>query len=75
MGSLLTTGYGQNSLNGYGGYSGTGLGTYQPYKIDLGGVVLGTLVGIGALLILPKIFNAFSGGYGNYRSEWINFLN
>lgn len=37
-------------------------------KIDLGGVVIGTLVGIGALLILPKLVNVFSGGYGHYRS-------
>jgi hypothetical protein len=39
----------------------------QP-SIDLGGVVLGTLIGIGALLILPKIVNVFSthGGVGGY---------
>lgn len=37
-------------------------------KIDLGGVFLGALVGIGAILILPKLVNAFSGNYGNYRS-------
>ncbi|XP_049535553.1 uncharacterized protein LOC125951072 [Anopheles darlingi] len=64
----LTTGYG--GVNGYG-YSGTGLGTYTPLKIDLGGVVLGTLVGIGALLLLPKLVNVFGGGYGtggHYRS-------
>jgi hypothetical protein len=43
-------------------------------KIDLGGVVLGTLVGIGALLILPKLISAFGGGYGHYRSEWVVFV-
>lgn len=40
----------------------------------MGGVVLGALIGVGALLILPKVFHAFSGagaggyGAGNYRS-------
>ncbi|KAL9693112.1 hypothetical protein quinque_012397 [Culex quinquefasciatus] len=65
----LTTGYGAGGgLNGYG-YSSSGLGGYAPLKIDLGGVVLGTLVGIGALLILPKLVGAFGGGYGgHYRS-------
>lgn len=43
-------------------------------KIDLGGVVLGAIIGIGALLIVPKVVGAFNGGYGgsyggNYRSE------
>ncbi|XP_052866511.1 uncharacterized protein LOC128272687 [Anopheles cruzii] len=64
----LTTGYG--GVNGYG-YSGTGIGSYTPLKIDLGGVVLGTLVGIGALLLLPKLVNVIGGGYGgsgHYRS-------
>lgn len=64
----LTTGYG--GVNGYG-YSSSGLGSYTPLKIDLGGVVLGTLVGIGALLLLPKLVNVIGGGYGgsgHYRS-------
>ncbi|KAH8407226.1 hypothetical protein KR222_010899 [Zaprionus bogoriensis] len=61
-----TTGYG--SLNGYPG--GTGLSAYNPIKLDLGGVVLGTLVGIGAIILIPKILSAFHGGYGGYgRSE------
>ncbi|XP_058839463.1 uncharacterized protein LOC131695454 [Topomyia yanbarensis] len=66
----LTTGYGSGGLNGYG-YSSSGVGGYAPLKIDLGGVVLGTLVGIGALLILPKLVSAFGGGGyggGHYRS-------
>jgi len=66
----LTTGYG-NSVGSYG--SGYGLGSYGKPSIDLGGVVLGTLIGIGALLILPKIVNVFQGGQGGpggyYRSE------
>ncbi|XP_053685220.1 uncharacterized protein LOC128734861 [Sabethes cyaneus] len=69
----LTTGYG--GLNGYG-YSSSGVGGYAPLKIDLGGVVLGTLVGIGALLILPKLVSAFGGGGygGHYRSADSNDL-
>lgn len=65
----LTTGYG-NSLGSYGSYGGVGTPYGKP-SIDLGGVVLGTLIGIGALLILPKIVNVFSGygGGGYYRSK------
>lgn len=41
-------------------------------KIDLGGVVLGAIIGIGALLIIPKVVGSLNGngyGYGaNYRS-------
>lgn len=46
-------------------------------KIDLGGVVLGAIIGIGALLIIPKVVGSFNGagagtgygyGGGNYRS-------
>lgn len=66
LGNLGTTGYG-NTLSGYGGYSG--VGSYSKPSIDIGGVVLGTLIGIGALLILPKIVGVFSGHGGYYRSE------
>ncbi|EDW13711.1 uncharacterized protein LOC6572098 [Drosophila mojavensis] len=66
-----TTGYG--SLNGYP--SSSGLSAYNPIKLDLGGVVLGTLVGIGAIILIPKILSAFHGGYGGYgRSEDDNDL-
>ncbi|XP_073812706.1 DM4/DM12 domain-containing protein Desiccate isoform X2 [Musca autumnalis] len=66
-----TTGYG--TLNNYP--STTGLAAYNPIKLDLGGVVLGTLVGIGAIIIIPKLLNAFHGGYGGYgRSENDNDL-
>lgn len=45
-------------------------------KIDLGGVVLGAIIGIGALLIIPKVVGSLNGGGytgygyggGNYRS-------
>lgn len=50
--------------------AGTGISAYNPIKLDLGGVVLGTLVGIGAIIIIPKILSAFHGGYAGYgRSE------
>lgn len=54
-------------------HSASGIGGYSPMKIDLGGVVLGAIIGIGALLIVPKVVSAFNGGYGgyggNYRSK------
>lgn len=61
------------SSGGYGGGYGS-VGGYGKPSIDLGGVVLGTLIGIGALLILPKIVNVFSGhggagAGGYYRSK------
>ncbi|XP_054733033.1 uncharacterized protein LOC129240966 isoform X1 [Anastrepha obliqua] len=66
-----TTGYG--TINGYPG--STGVSAYNPIKLDLGGVVLGTLVGIGAIIIIPKLLNAFHGGYTGYgRSENDNDL-
>jgi hypothetical protein len=56
----------------------TGLAGGQ-LKLDLGGVVLGAIIGFGAVFILPKILHVFSaghdsdygggfGGYG-YRSK------
>lgn len=67
----FSTGYG--GTQGYP-YSGSGVGVYSPLKIDLGGVVIGALIGIGALLIVPKFLSAFNGGgygggAGNYRSK------
>lgn len=75
LGSLPTA-YG-NSVGGYGSYGGLGTGYGKP-SIDLGGVVLGTLIGIGALLILPKIVGVFSGhggAGGYYRSKFENIFN
>jgi hypothetical protein len=58
----------------------TGLGGVNgQLKLDLGGVVLGAIIGFGAVFILPKILHVFSaghdtdysgviGGYG-YRSK------
>lgn len=52
-------------------HSGSGVGSYySPLKFNIGGIVLGTLVGVGALLLLPKLASAFHGGNsGYYRSE------
>lgn len=50
---------------------------YGPMKIDLGGVLLGAIIGIGALLIVPKFVSALHGGgyggstgYGGYGSNY-----
>lgn len=47
----------------------------------MGGVVIGALIGIGALLVLPKLANVLGGGGGyggsyggNYRSKQICYL-
>lgn len=49
-----------------GPYGGSAPGVYGPLKIDLGGVLLGSLLGFGAVIVLPKIIHAFSFGYGGY---------
>ncbi|RZC31918.1 zinc finger protein-like 1, partial [Asbolus verrucosus] len=66
FGIPITT-YG-NTGNGvqYGSNTGTGY-VFSPMKIDVGGIALGALIGLGAILIVPKIAAAFTGGYG-YRS-------
>ncbi|XP_047537153.1 uncharacterized protein LOC125071106 [Vanessa atalanta] len=56
-------------ISGYGGtgsYGGSAPGLYGPVKIDLGGVLIGSILGFGAVIILPKIIHAFSYGYGGY---------
>lgn len=42
-------------------------------KIDLGGVILGAIIGIGALLIIPKFATALNGGYGGYGNYGGNY--
>lgn len=70
LGGFGTSGYGNSLGSGYGSGYNYGVGNYGA-KIDLGGVVLGTLIGIGALLILPKVVGVLSGhgSGGYYRSE------
>lgn len=56
-------------MSGYP-HSGSGVGYYSPLKFNVGGILIGTLVGVGALLLLPKLASAFHGGSGGYyRSE------
>lgn len=38
-----------------------------PFKIDLGGLLLGAVVGLGALVVIPKLVHVLSSeltGYG-----------
>lgn len=51
---------------------GYGISTYSPAKIDLGGLFLGAIIGIGSILIIPKLLYVLSGTYGHYaRSKLI----
>ncbi|KZC06225.1 hypothetical protein WN55_10134 [Dufourea novaeangliae] len=50
--------------------SGYGVSTYAPAKIDLGGLLLGAIIGVGSILIIPKLLYVLSGSYGHYaRSD------
>ncbi|XP_046740597.1 uncharacterized protein LOC124408001 [Diprion similis] len=50
---------------GYGGIS-----NYAPAKLDLGGILLGAIIGVGTILVIPKLLYVFSGSYGAYaRSD------
>lgn len=65
--------FGTSALSNFGN-TGSGVG-YQnngmaygmaPLKIDIGGIALGALIGLGAILIVPKLANVFSNGGGGY---------
>ncbi|CAH2243003.1 uncharacterized protein LOC120632365 [Pararge aegeria] len=58
--------FGVTDFGNTGPYGSTAPGLYGPLKIDLGGVLLGSILGFGAVIILPKIIHAFSYGYGGY---------
>ncbi|XP_066595083.1 uncharacterized protein [Prorops nasuta] len=50
--------------------SGYGVSPYQPANIDLGGLLLGAIIGVGSILIIPKLLYVLSGSYGAYaRSD------
>ncbi|XP_020277884.1 uncharacterized protein LOC109851822 [Pseudomyrmex gracilis] len=50
--------------------SGYGVSPYAPAKIDLGGLLLGAIIGVGSILIIPKLLYILSGTYGTYtRSD------
>ncbi|CAH2983510.1 unnamed protein product [Chilo suppressalis] len=52
------------TTGGQGGYGGSAPGLYGPLKIDLGGVLIGSILGFGAVIILPKLIHALSYSYG-----------
>ncbi|XP_066146934.1 uncharacterized protein [Euwallacea fornicatus] len=51
------------SGNSYGNSNGM---TYGTMKLDVGGIALGALIGLGAILIIPKIAQIFAGGHEGY---------
>ncbi|RLU16251.1 hypothetical protein DMN91_012011 [Ooceraea biroi] len=54
----------------FGFTNGYGVSPYAPAKIDLGGLLLGAIIGVGSILIIPKLLYILSGSYGSYaRSE------
>ncbi|KAL0110072.1 hypothetical protein PUN28_013602 [Cardiocondyla obscurior] len=60
--------FGFTNVGGTG--SGYGVSPYAPAKIDLGGLLLGAIIGVGSILIIPKLLYILSGTYGAYaRSE------
>lgn len=40
--------------------------TYNTMKLDLNGVILGALIGLGAILIVPKVAQIFAAGHDGY---------
>lgn len=58
-----TSATGTNSYNTNSGVSYT-----NPVKIDIGGVALGAILGLGLVLFIPKLANIFSLGH-EYRSK------
>ncbi|XP_024882135.1 uncharacterized protein LOC112461212 [Temnothorax curvispinosus] len=60
--------FGFTNVGGTG--SGYGVSPYAPAKIDLGGLLLGAIIGVGSILIIPKLLYILSGTYGAYaRSD------
>ncbi|KAK0083824.1 hypothetical protein PV325_008144 [Microctonus aethiopoides] len=50
--------------------SGYAMSPYGPAKVDLGGLILGAVIGVGTILIIPKLLYIISGSYGAYaRSD------
>ncbi|XP_034938410.1 uncharacterized protein [Chelonus insularis] len=66
--------FGYSGVTGAG--SGYGISSYAPTKMDLGGLVLGAVIGVGTILIIPKLLYIISGSYGAYaRSDDGGFVN
>ncbi|KAI5706494.1 hypothetical protein M8J75_008655 [Diaphorina citri] len=53
--------HGSSSYSGGGGIDGYSGSTslYSPPRIDFGGLIIGAVVGLAALIIIPKIFHLF----------------
>lgn len=68
FGIPVSTSYGSTGSGVSYGNNGMGY-VMQPVKIDIGGIALGALIGLGAVLIVPKIAHILSTGYG-YRSKY-----
>lgn len=62
---LTGSGYGNTGGAGAPGYGPS----YAPTKIDIGGVALGALIGLGAILLVPKLTAIMNMGYHGYRSK------
>ncbi|XP_058808959.1 uncharacterized protein LOC131674354 isoform X1 [Phymastichus coffea] len=55
---------------GRAAWQGYGVASYAPARIDLGGLLLGAVIGIGTILVIPKLLYVLSGSYGAYaRSD------
>ncbi|KAK4884480.1 hypothetical protein RN001_000751 [Aquatica leii] len=67
LGLLPPSNYG-NTGSGVQGYTPGGVSYSTPMKIDIGGVALGALIGLSAVLIAPKIFSVFHTLAPGYRS-------
>ncbi|KAK9501005.1 hypothetical protein O3M35_002143 [Rhynocoris fuscipes] len=55
-------------LNGYSG------GSYTPVKVELGGIFLGTLIGLGAVLLIPKLSQLFTPHPTHYTGAYYRNL-
>lgn len=53
---------------------GYGVSPYAPAKIDLGGLLLGAIIGVGSILIIPKLLYVLSGNYGTYARSKYNIV-
>ncbi|KAF5280858.1 hypothetical protein FQR65_LT03007 [Abscondita terminalis] len=67
LGMLPPSNYG-NTGTGVQGYPPGGVGYNMPMKIDIGGVALGAIIGLGAVLLAPKLFSVFHSIGPGYRS-------
>lgn len=68
FGIPVSTSYGSTGSGVSYGNNGMGY-VMQPVKIDIGGIALGALIGLGAVLIVPKVAHILSASYG-YRSTY-----